>query len=126
MTPCPKPVKREAKARKPMKRSWIKRKPPKRLKRAGANREFIQWVRTQMCVLLSDSCEGRTHAHHAIHRSQGGKDRDAIPFCMRHHWHWHNARGPFGGWSKMERFAWAVKAIANTQLDYQLETGKTL
>lgn len=37
-------------------------------------------------------CAGRTHIHHAILRSQGGRDHpdDLLTLCERHHDHAHN------------------------------------
>jgi len=72
-----------------------------------------------MCVFLSDACEGRTHAHHAVYRSQGGKDDVAIPLCARHHMQLHAACGVFKGWTRLERFAWAMKAIAETRAAFE-------
>lgn len=125
MIPYPKPVKREAKPRRPLKRSWIKRKPPRRLKRAGSDPARLAWVRTQRCLLYQPSlhmrceCWGGIHPHHAIHRSQGGKDDAAVPLCFRHHRAWHDHDGVFKGLSRLERFAWAVRAIAATQAAYE-------
>ncbi len=42
-------------------------------------------------------------------------DKTAIPLCDRHHRQWHDANGVFAGLSKLERFAWSVRAIAATQ-----------
>jgi hypothetical protein len=127
LTPCPKPTPRPPKARKPLKRSWIRRKAPRRLKREGSDRAYLAWVRTLPCVVgypwfrAMNCCDGRIHAHHAIHRSQGGKDRDAIPLCEKHHRQWHEANGVFAEFSRLERFAWAVRAIAETRATHKRE-----
>jgi len=46
------------------------------------------------------------------------EDSTAIPFCGNHHRHWHDATGIFGGLTKLERFAWSMRAIAKTQAKY--------
>ena len=117
-------VKRTALARKtPLRRTGpIKRKPPKRLSRAGSDPTYLAWVRTLECRLWSGECAGNVHAHHAIHRSQGGKDRDAVALCLVHHDFWHRHAGPFRGLSKLQRFAWAQQAISATQKLYEGRT----
>lgn len=131
MTPCPKPVKREPKPRRPLKRSWMKAPHSKfcacsKCERKRTRREsdpaYLDFVRSLPCRVYSTTdfpCFGRIHAHHAIHRSQGGKDDSAVPLCDRHHRQWHDANGVFAGLSKFERFAWATRAIARTQAAYR-------
>lgn len=116
MTPCPKPQKR-AKARKPLSRkTWIRKRRPRRLSRPGSDPAYLDFVRSLPCYLCS-TCDG-IHAHHAIHRSQGGTDKDAIPLCMRHHQQWHDHNGAFAGLNRFYRFAWSRRAIADTQGRY--------
>lgn len=115
MTAFPKPAPRQ-KERRPLKRkTWMRRRAPRRLSRAGSDPAYLASVRMLPCAVASVRCSGPIHAHHAIHRSQGGKDQDAVPLCMVDHKHWHEGTGPFSRWSKMERFAWAVQAIAITR-----------
>ena len=111
----PKPAPRPKRPRKALKRSWMRKKPPRRLSRAGSDPAYLAFVRTLPCAISSDQCFGRIHAHHAIHRSQGGKDSDAIPLCMHHHAQWHLVAGPFKELTKMERFAWSYLTIAKVQ-----------
>jgi hypothetical protein len=113
--PQPKPVK-VARPRKPLARkTWMKKRKPRRLSRAGSDPGYLAFVRTLRCYVATDVCRGRVHAHHAVHLSQGGVDLDAIPLCQRHHSDWHEARGMFGGLSKLQRFAFSMRAIADTQ-----------
>ena len=96
----------------------MRRRAPRRLLKAGSEPRYLAWVRTLPC-LIANTCWGGTHAHHAIHLSQGGTDADAIPLCMRHHAHWHNPiSGVFKGWSKMERWAWSLTQIAGIRARY--------
>ncbi len=115
MNPCPKPEKRPPRPRKALRRSWIKRKRPRRLSKAGADLAYLGRVHALPCFLANGFCQGPLHAHHAIHRSQGGDDRDAIPLCSKHHRDWHECTGPFRGLSRLERFAWSVDAISRTR-----------
>ena len=112
--------------RTPLKRRKpLLRRAPKRLSRAGSDPAYLAWVRTLPCLMASTGrCDGnlpRVHAHHAIYRSQGGKDDVAVPLCASCHHHWHNHTGPFRGLSKFERWGWATGAIAYTQRLYERE-----
>lgn len=98
-----------------LKRSYMVKRAPKRLSRPGTDLAYLAKVRTLPCFVASSACWGRIHAHHAIHRSQGGKDDVAVPLCFHHHACWHGAIGVFTGLSRMQRFAWAMKAIAVTR-----------
>jgi hypothetical protein len=113
----PKPVKR-VKARKPLRRTWMRKKAPRRLSRAGSDPAYLAWVRSRGCEAGSYQCAGWIHAHHAIHRSQGGRDDVAIPLCGKHHQDWHNHTGPFRGLSRLQLFAWSMAAIERTQRAY--------
>ena len=115
MLAFPKPEARPKKARKPLRRTWMRKRRPRRLSRAGSDPAYLAAVRELPCFVASDCCWGPIHAHHAIHRSQGGNDNDAVPLCLRHHACWHGATSPFERMSRLERFAWAVNAIAKTQ-----------
>lgn len=101
-----------------MRRTWMRRKAPRRLSRAGSDPAYLEKVRRRPCWFTGASdtrCEGPVHAHHAIHRSQGGKDVDAVPLCAKHHRAWHEDRPPFRGLDRLQRFAWATRAIADTR-----------
>jgi hypothetical protein len=107
----------------------IKRRAPKRLSRAGSDPAYLAWVRTLPCIANDGTykfmyCDQVIHAHHAIHRSQGGKDDVAVPLCLFHHAEWHAHRGIFSGLSKLQRFAWAQQAIASTQRLYERDNGR--
>ena len=123
----PKPTPKPKKARRPLARTWIKRKRPKRLSREGSDPAYLQWVRGEPCLIAPKGyvgiyhlpCIGSVHPHHAIHLSQGGKDRDAVPLCMAHHRQWHDHNGVFRGMNRMQRWAWSVKAISDTQAAYK-------
>lgn len=119
----PKPT-RVAKARKPLRRSYMKKRRPRRLSRPGSDPAYLEWVRSLACCvywiggLNWNGCDQRVHAHHAGRRpgvSMKADDKTAIPLCDRHHRQWHDANGVFAGLSKLERFAWSVRAIAATQ-----------
>jgi len=123
----PRPAPREKKPRKPLRRTWMKAprskfcacsKCERKRKRRGEDPAYLDFVRGLPCMIQNGNCYGPVHAHHAIHRSQGGKDRQAIPLCQQHHLCWHVGRGVFFGLSKLQRFAWAMKAIADTQAAY--------
>lgn len=94
---------------------------PKRSKpRRGPNRApaYVEWVRTQPCRAASTGvCRGPVHAHHAGERGLGQRadDLSCIPLCAQHHRDWHDCAGGFRGWSQLMRWAWATKAIADTQ-----------
>ena len=123
--PCPRPPKREAKARKPLKRSWIKRKRPKRLQRGLGNPAYMAFVRTLPCLMQEQAqalCRQPIHAHHAINRARGGKDDTCVPLCELHHSDWHHACGVFRRLNRLERFAWSMRAIAETQAAYKART----
>lgn len=112
--PDPKPPKREKKPYRGLKRSYMVKRAPKRLKRPGTDLAYLAKVRTLPCRI--DGCASTLiHAHHAIHRSQGGKDDVAVPLCLFHHACWHQHAGVFAGLSRMQRFAWAMQAIAVTR-----------
>lgn len=111
----PKPQKR-IKARKPLKRGKrMRRGPPRRLSRDGSDPAYLEAVRQLPCFVRED-CDGPVHAHHAIHRSQGGIDWDAVPLCMKHHAEWHNASGFFRELGKEERGRFADAMVAITRL----------
>lgn len=115
MTAFPKPV-REEKPRRPLKRkTYMRPKRPRRIARGLGDPAYLAFVHTLPCVVRSVRCAGPIHAHHAIHRSQGGKDHDAVPLCMVHHSDWHTHSGPFFTLSKLERWAWAMRVIAETR-----------
>jgi hypothetical protein len=123
MTSFPKPQKR-VKARKPMRRTRIKRRPPRRLKRAGADPAYLDFVRSLPCFFNGATisvCEGRVHAHHAGRRpgiSMKAADDTAIPLCEKHHRAFHDHRPPFAGLTKFEKFAWSMRVVADTQGRY--------
>lgn len=113
----------------------MRRKPPRRLKRAGSDPAFLRWVRTQPCAVANGRsvchgvfmccCEGRIHAHHAGRRpgvAMKAPDDTAIPLCEKHHGSFHAAVGIFYDWTKMERFAWSMRMIAETQSRYRAGT----
>ncbi len=123
----PKPERRPKKSRKTLKRAWMKAphskfcacaKCERKRKRRGSDPAYLDRVRALPCFFVGGTislCEGRVHAHHAIHRSRGGKDDSAIPLCQEHHRAWHEALPPFRGLSRLERFAWAMRVVAETQ-----------
>lgn len=94
---------------------------PKRAKpRRGPQRHpgYLQWVRTLPCLAKpAGGCHGRVQAHHAGERGLGQRadDLTCIPLCSQHHQDWHDAAGAFRGWSHIMRWAWAIKAVADTQ-----------
>lgn len=125
MTAFPKPVKREPRPRKELRRSWIKRRKPRRLTRAGSDPAYLAWVKTQPCLAQKYAtalCRRPIHAHHAGRRpgvAMKADDSTAIPLCELHHADWHNAGGVFRGLTKLQRFAWSMRAIAETQATYR-------
>lgn len=60
--------------------SKTERKQRRREQRRGKpNSEFIQFVKSLPCC----NCGAKppSDAHHAVHRSQGGRDEDCVPLC---------------------------------------------
>lgn len=101
--------------RTPLKRTRMRRKAPRRLSSPSADPGYLEAVRALPCRMSSLLCEGRVHAHHAVHRSQGGIDADAVPLCATHHREWHEANGAFFGWNRELRRYWAGEAITWTR-----------
>ena len=122
------PLKRKT----PLRRTGpIKARKPRRLSRPGSDPAYLAWVRTLPCYVASTwqevgRCFPPVHAHHAIHRSQGGKDDVAVPLCQAHHDLWHRHNGPFRGLSRLERFAWAQQAITATQRAWAASRGEAV
>jgi hypothetical protein len=116
----PKPEPKPKKAPHSLQRSgWLRRKAPRRLrKQSPEDRRYLSWVRTLPCLLGPEGCLGRTHAHHAIHLSQGGTDRDVVPLCVTHHGNWHGLHGAFRTFTKLDREQWSANAIAQTRARY--------
>jgi len=38
--------------------------------------------------------------------------------CAQHHLDWHDCAGVFRGWTHLMRWAWATRAISETQAAY--------
>ena len=96
----------------------MRKKPPRRLSRAGSDPAYLAWVRSRPCFFL---CPPPSHPHHAGRRPGVGMkapDDTAIPLCDHHHRSWHDATGVFRGLTKLERFAWSQRAVAETQAKY--------
>lgn len=118
----PKPVKR-VRARKPLQRSPMRRKRARRIERGLGDPAYLDFVRTLPCAVGRSCwrayvCQGTIHAHHAGRRpgiAMKAPDNTAIPLCADHHRAWHDASGVFARLTKMERFAWSQRAIAETQ-----------
>ena len=131
--PHPKPEPRPKKARKPWGSGghWIRKRAPRRLSRAGSDPAYLDFVRSLPCFFNGatiSTCEGRVHAHHAGRRPGVGlkaDDKTAIPLCEKHHRAWHDARPPFAGLTKFERFAWSMRVIGHTQSAYQQRESRT-
>jgi hypothetical protein len=89
---------------------------------AGENPAFLGFVRTLPCCApgAPRDCAGWMEANHAGRRGVGQRshDEEAIPLCSEHHrWAgWTNHLGPFQGWTRDERRAWADERIAETQM----------
>jgi hypothetical protein len=116
--PVPRPPKREAKPRRGLKRSWMKRKRARRLSRGEGDPAYMAFVRTLPCAV--EGCRSTLiHAHHAVHRSRGGKDDTCVPLCLFHHACWRQATGAFRDLDKLQRFAWSIQQIQRTQAAYK-------
>lgn len=62
------------------------KKERKRIQHNGErDTEFIGWVKHQRCCVPYCRFSGVVDAHHAVHKSQGGTNRDAVPLCHEHH-----------------------------------------
>lgn len=127
MTAFPKPQPREKRPRRPLKRhTWMARRRPRRLSRAGSDPAYLAWLHAQPCHLdagymYHEHCEGRIEAAHLRDMTGLGlkePDRNAIPLCSLAHRMFDQHKGIFLGWSKLERFAWFMGAIAVTQARY--------
>lgn len=81
--------------------------------------EYPALVRQLPCAarFLNHQCADRIEAHHMGTRGLGQKadDRTAVPLCRRAHRAWHDCTGPFAGWPKVKRRAFAEESIARTQ-----------
>ncbi len=116
MNPQPKPQPRPKRPRKPLRRSKRLNAISRTRKRNGRDPAYLAFVHTLHCFCNGlGRCDGPIHAHHAIHKSQGGTDRDAIPLCRQHHVEWHAASGAFGAMSKAGRRIWSEVAIMLTR-----------
>ena len=96
---------------------------PRRVTRPGPGSDpaYLEAVRKRPCMVqqfvyaqrLRDLfCGGDVVAHHAGPKIN---DSTAVPLCVTHHSHWHDANGAFKGWNKCERRIWAEQAIAVTR-----------
>jgi hypothetical protein len=49
--------------------------------------QYLKWIRSLVCVIVSRKCRGFVEAHHAGIRGLGqrAEDNTAIPLCVRHH-----------------------------------------
>jgi hypothetical protein len=96
---------------------------PKRAtpRRAAAVRDpaYLAFVRTLPCA-APVACRRPSQAHHAGLRGLGQRASDdtAVPLCAQHHADWHAAAGPFRGWDRAARAAWALTVIAETRALY--------
>lgn len=118
MFPKPTSPARDPRQRGGFKRKAPRRKPPRRLDGPGADPAFLAHVRLQACAGTVDFaghvCRGPMEANHATQgRGIGQKAPDRRSFAMDHELHrlWHAHRGPFAGWSKLERRAFEERHI---------------
>ena len=85
---------------------------------AREDEAYLRWVRTQRCRApgAPAGCAGAVEAHHAGRHGVGQRahDRTAVPLCRAHHRAWHDARGPFEGWTANQRRGWAIEVVAAT------------
>lgn len=64
----------------------VRRMNPRRLAKRRA-RDFAEQAaacRAMPCC-ISDGCDGAVAPHHEPPRSLGGRDRDTVPLCAKHH-----------------------------------------
>lgn len=110
----------------PLKRTRMKRRRSRRETRPGPGRDeaYLAWVRTLPCLFsgVSACWLGQVHAHHAGRKDA---DRTAVPLCLIHHTHWHDANGVFLGLGREQRREWAAKAIAETQARHGADHSRT-
>lgn len=119
----PKPSRPKKAPRRLTRKTWMRKRRPRRLSRPGSDLAYLVWLHTQPCILaLSHRCERGIQASH-LRRNTGlglkEPDRNAIPMCAGIHEQWEQHRGIFAGWTKLERFAWFTRAIAETQATYK-------
>ncbi len=124
--PQPKPQPRPKRKPKGLTRSKRLNARSKTRKKLGKDPAYLTFVHTLPCYMRGMGkhlCSGPMHAHHAIHKSQGGVDRDAIPLCSAGHDEWHrpDLPGLFYGMSKEGRRIWAEVAIAMTRAEWWAE-----
>jgi hypothetical protein len=83
---------------------------------AGEDPAHLTHVRTLPCCApgAPTGCDGTIEAHHAGQRAMGQRahDHTAAPLCRQHHRDWHAGAGPFRGWDREQRRAWASAAVA--------------
>lgn len=63
---------------------------------------FIAWVAARPC--LRCGAPPPSHAHHTVHRSQGGSDRTCAPLCVACHGEYHGQLGSVAA----ARAAWGL------------------
>lgn len=111
----------------PMARTPFKRRSARRITKRAACLPYILFVKTLPCLASwAAGCSGRVQACHvatsADQKGTGMKvpDAQAVPLCRKHHDDWDGragqARNPFAGWSKDERYALATEWVSATQL----------
>ena len=107
----------------PLRRSRMVRRAPRRVARQTAEEtRFIADVHLLPCVGVAafpgHACEGRIEQSHASALGMGMKSApmESWPFCSSLHRAWELHDGPFRGWSKLARRAFATAAVANTFL----------
>lgn len=96
--------------------SPLERKRNRTTRRRGHQKsKYLAWVRQRpCCVPMCTSPYASVHAHHAVHKSQGGGDETAIPLCASHHAEYHSNLGSVAA-AKVE---WGVDFVASSDALY--------
>lgn len=102
---------------------------PPRRRQDGAfvNHAYRAWIRRQPCRVCSGGAYavGQNEAHHHTGKrglGQKASDRYMIALCWRCHQAFHEARGPFAGWSQAQRRDWQDEAAEACWAAYSRKT----
>lgn len=113
-----------------MKRTQLRRKTPLRTRRPMRKRSpkrrdvgdqaHLEAVRQLPCCARTlTACQGTIAPHHdtaARGLGQKASDLRTLPLCFGHHRAFHDATGPFRGWTRDQRRTWQQERIDETLL----------
>jgi hypothetical protein len=101
----------------PLTRTAIANKSPhKRTPEQGGDEEHLRWVRRQPCSMCGKGAP--SHAHHPTGAGMAlkGPDKLAVPLCHTCHRQYHDGRGRFADWGRIQKREWMAKMAAELQI----------